>query len=134
MRSVDLSALCNRIAHRGHDGIARQVRLACERSDGGGLAALFHPDIVVIADVGGTTFATGEPVRGIGAATGLLLRILAPDRDLAIEERPVNGSTGLVLRQLDTVIGVVGFDIRSRLVRGVWIVLNPDKLSHWNRR
>jgi RNA polymerase sigma-70 factor (ECF subfamily) len=43
----------------------------------------------------------------------------------------VNGAPGVVLRRAAGVVAVVSLRVAGTKVAAVWIVLNPDKLGHW---
>ncbi len=100
--------------------------------DAPGLAALMAPDVVALTDGGGVVPTELFPVRGAGDVTELLLRSSAACSQVEIVEHPVNGHTGLVVRDAGRVIAIVILNVRARLVCDVWVVLNPDKLRRWN--
>ena len=78
-----------------------------------------------------------------------LLGSLRKASDLTVEERDVNGELGLVVSVGDEIVGTVSWHGVAGTVSGrvaaprrlggdgrihdVWIVMNPDKLSAWNR-
>lgn len=50
----------------------------------------------------------------------------------AISVQSVNGQAGLVVRCVDRVSAVATFSVDGGRVTAIWLVLNPDKLRHWN--
>jgi RNA polymerase sigma-70 factor (ECF subfamily) len=48
-----------------------------------------------------------------------------------LHESTVNGQPGLVARFEGRPVSVLAFDIEGGRIRGVWAVLNPDKLRLW---
>jgi RNA polymerase sigma-70 factor (ECF subfamily) len=112
--------------------LVRAFARACEMEDVGGFAVILRHDVTVVVDGGGVA-VTAEPVQGAGVAVGLLLRVLwtIPDSIWAVQS--VNGSPGVVARRERKVIAVVGLDARRARISAVWLILNPQKLEHWNR-
>jgi len=45
----------------------------------------------------------------------------------------INGVPGITLVRDGRVAGVITAEVRSGLLRTVWVVCNPEKLRHWNR-
>lgn len=118
---------------RQHDEVARAVRLACATGDEGLLASLLAADATVFFDGGGKVRALVEPVHGDARVARSLLTLLARDPRTALDTRPVNGRTGLVVRYGRQVAAVISLDIAGPHVVQVWVTLNPDKLRAWNR-
>ncbi|HET6298584.1 MAG TPA: hypothetical protein VFG33_34745 [Kribbella sp.] len=71
--------------------------------------------------------------HGAGEVARLVADLLSgqPSTEVTLEQ--VNGRTGLVLRRAGRVIAVVSLSVGGSEVTAVWIVLNPDKLTSWNR-
>lgn len=112
--------------------LVREFSGACQARDVVALARLLDPEVVVVIDGGGKASITADPARGIRHGLELLLRLLAAHPEATISERAVNGVPGLVLRHDRLVIGVMSVNLRSGLVRDVWVVANPEKLRSWN--
>jgi RNA polymerase sigma-70 factor (ECF subfamily) len=76
------------------------------------------------------------PVRGADQVARCLTELLGPETLLSVEA--VNGQPGVVLRTLDgaaeKVVAVLSLKVAGPKVATVWIVLNPDKLRHWQAR
>ncbi|MEU9387626.1 phosphoribosylaminoimidazolesuccinocarboxamide synthase, partial [Streptomyces sp. NPDC048279] len=50
---------------------------------------------------------------------------------MALLERTVSGQPGLVALQDGVVVSVFAFDVAGDRIRNIWVMRNPDKLSHW---
>lgn len=94
--------------------------------------ATLHPEITVIIDGGGKVHTSPSPVRGVEQAARLLIRVFSKVPAVTVTEQSVNGQTGLVFRQGSRVVGVLSASIKAGAILDIWIVLNPDKLRHWN--
>ncbi|WP_156046013.1 hypothetical protein [Herbidospora cretacea] len=113
-----------------HDHVAHRFAAACSTGDTPALRAVLSPDVLVVSDGGGKVRAPLDPTHGAEAVTLFLSRLLA-GMEAAVE--PVNGRTGLVLRQNGWAVAVVSVSVTATDVTAVWIVLNPDKLEGWHR-
>ncbi|GLX96521.1 sigma factor [Herbidospora sp. NBRC 101105] len=113
-----------------HDHVAHRFAAACSTGDAPALRAVLSPDVLVVSDGGGKVRAPLDPTHGAEAVTRYLSRLLA-GVEAAVE--PVNGRTGLVLRQNGRAVAVVSVSVAATDVTAVWIVLNPDKLEGWHR-
>ncbi|GAA2011216.1 hypothetical protein [Microbacterium ulmi] len=96
-------------------------------------AELLRPDVVLAVDSGGASPVAPATVHGAEAAAQELrdLRDAFPRATLATRE--VNGAPGVVLRADGRVVGVVAVSVRGSAIEGMWAVVNPVKLEHWNR-
>ena len=102
--------------------------------------ATLHPDVTVTIDGGGKVGTSPSPspspsptpVRGVEQAARLLIRVFSTIPAVTATEQSVNGQTGLVLRQGTRVVGVLSARTKAGTILDIWIVLNPDKLGHWN--
>ncbi|MFB9623579.1 hypothetical protein [Nonomuraea helvata] len=116
-----------------HDRVARRFAAACEAGDTAALRAVLAADAMVVSDGGGKLRAAVRPTYGADAIARFLTALLTgrPGTEVAVE--PVNGRTGLVLRQAGRAVAVAGVSVAGAKVTAVWIVLNPDKLQRWHR-
>lgn len=94
--------------------------------------AALHPDVTVIIDGGGKVRTSPSPVRGVGPAARFLVGLFSKVPAVTGTEQSVNGRTGLVFRQGTRVVGVLSAGVTAGSILDIWIVLNPDKLRHWN--
>jgi len=58
--------------------------------------------------------------------------VLAGDARIAATVTSVNGAPALVVRRGADVVAVVVTALRGRRIATMWVVVNPDKLAHWN--
>lgn len=113
-------------------GAVRAIQSVWISGDLTGLAPLLHDDAELVVDTGGRVPAP-ESVRGRTPAVRALARVLSGREVAATTIHSVNGSAGLALRDADCqVIGIITVDVRRRVVSSIWVVLNPEKLRHWN--
>lgn len=139
-------AYCRQLARRARNRLAAgrprfpatpaaQERLterflrACHDGDLPGLVSTLAEDVVVWSDGGGKVNAARKPVVGREkVATFLfgLMRLMPPET--AFRRAAVNGQPGLVVTIDGRPFDVVSFDFDGAAIRGIYAVLNPDKL------
>jgi RNA polymerase sigma-70 factor (ECF subfamily) len=137
---------CRQIAHRARQSVAarrprferspeQEVRLterfveACVSGDMEGLVGLLSEDVTLWSDGGGKVAAAPYPIHGPESVARFLLGVLrtVPPGFFA---RPtqVNGGPGVVGYVDGHPTSVVALDIADGRLRGVLIVVNPEKL------
>ncbi|MFC9997274.1 RNA polymerase sigma factor SigJ [Nocardia sp. NPDC127526] len=98
------------------------------------LLELLAPDATFWSDGGGKSRAALRPVHGADKIVRLITSpmVIATVPDIGIEYRWVNGDPSAVVLSGDSPYAVVVLDIDpdTELVRGIYAVRNPDKLSH----
>ncbi|MEJ6489515.1 RNA polymerase sigma factor SigJ [Leucobacter sp. USCH14] len=119
--------------------LARAFAEACQAGDVTAIASVLAPDIVVVGDGGGLRGVARRPVHGVDNVSRFLLGVLQKWNGRA-EMRPatVGGRPAFVFRASDPtarprVIGVAALDIGADGLRSIWITMNPDKLTRWER-
>ncbi|GIG43933.1 RNA polymerase sigma-70 factor [Dactylosporangium siamense] len=103
---------------------------AIETGDLQSLLDLLAPDVVFLGDGGGIKQAALTPVVGAGSVAHVLGRIAAT---ASLQQAQVNGYPALMLRldgEIDTVMAV---RIDNGHITGLYVVRNPEKLSHMRR-
>jgi RNA polymerase sigma-70 factor (ECF subfamily) len=115
-----------------HRSVILALLAGCEVQDETAVRALLHHRITVLVDSGGNVAAERTPVRGAERAASLLVRLLGEAPAVAVSEQSVNGYAGLVFRHDGRVVGVLSADIEAETIIDIWIVVNPEKLRHWN--
>jgi RNA polymerase sigma-70 factor (ECF subfamily) len=114
-----------------HGAVVHALRAAAETGDAAVISALLDPAVEMLTDGGGLVAANPHGVRGAQAVARRICDVL--DRQPAeISVREINGQAGLVLRRGGAVSAVVCVNVRHRRVTDLWVVLNPEKLRHWN--
>jgi len=105
-------------------------RRAIVTGDLQGLADILAPDVVALSDGGGIKQALPRPVVGVDKVARLLHVGLAPVRDrMTFESAEVNGGPALIVRLDGELDSVVSVHVEGGLVRGLYTVRNPEKLS-----
>jgi RNA polymerase sigma-70 factor (ECF subfamily) len=126
-----------------HARLVTAFRRACEVGDLDALVRILDPDVTSTSDGGGKVRAALRPVVGAENVARFLLGVLRKAPELAVEERDINGERGLVVSAGQQVVGTVSLGTVSLgtlsvgtghgRIHDVWIVMNPDKLTAWNR-
>ncbi|QII06437.1 sigma-70 family RNA polymerase sigma factor [Rhodococcoides fascians A25f] len=115
-----------------HDRLVRAFAAASGSGSIAALTAVLAPEVSLVSDGGGKISAARNQVLGSDRVARFIRGITAKSTELDGSIEPVNGASGIVFRRDDTVFAVVGFRIAGGVVANVWIVLNPDKLRHWD--
>ena len=104
---------------------------ACEEGDLPGLVACLAADVTIWADGGGKVNAARQPVIGRDKVARFLLGIMkqAPSGTIV---RPdlVNGGPGYFTFIDGHLSNVVTLELYGDHIQAIYVVLNPDKLSH----
>jgi RNA polymerase sigma-70 factor (ECF subfamily) len=105
--------------------------MAAQSGQSGTVAAVLDPSVALLTDSGGNVPADTRAARGSAEVAQRICDLLnlAPTD---VEEHNVNGQSALVLRREGRVMGIVSVNVHADLVTDLWLVLNPDKLRHWN--
>jgi len=117
---------------------ARAALMAFQRAvETGDLQPLFDvlaPDVVVLSDGGGVKPGPLRPVVGADKVARLLTAGLAKvGAAVTLELVHLNGGPGLVVRLDGHFDGVMAIRIEDARVTGIYVVRNPEKLSHVER-
>lgn len=104
---------------------------ACEHEDPDALGRVLRRDAALTVDSGGTL-----PIRphahGRADVAQLILELIAHFPGVRLEPGHINGGPGIVLRASGQIVGVLNAVRRGRAAQELWIVVNPEKLRHWN--
>jgi RNA polymerase sigma-70 factor, ECF subfamily len=142
-------AACRQIVHRARQRVMqdrkrfeapetarvtllKKFTAALEARDEQGLLALFAPDATWTADGGGRVPASPYPIVGADRIVKLVLGLMRRfyGDGTSIELVGVNGETGLSFTiggELKSVLSIAAGGAR---IQDVWVVVNPDKLTH----
>jgi RNA polymerase sigma-70 factor (TIGR02957 family) len=150
--AVDKSpAAVRQIAHRARSHVAarrpRGVISAAETRDALGafqraietgdlqsLVDVLAPDVVLLSDGGGVKQALLRPVRGANRVARVLgVGLPRFVGEISVEPVQINGCPALVIRLDGEIDNVVAVRIDDGLITGLYIVRNPEKLSHVQR-
>jgi RNA polymerase sigma-70 factor, ECF subfamily len=116
-----------------HDRIVRAFWAACRTGDLNALTALLDPEATTRSDGGGRIRAALNPVRGADRSARFVLGVMSKQSGVEARLQSVNGRTGLVFRRDGIVFAVVSLNVQGGRICDIWLVVNPDKLRHWNR-
>ncbi|MFJ4781759.1 RNA polymerase sigma factor SigJ [Streptomyces sp. NPDC088794] len=125
--------------YRAHPRVRREATERFVRAAlGGDISALLEilaPDVTVWTDGGGNRKPAGlRPVHGRDKAARLITKFGSrhDPRGLDLRYRRVNGDDAVVLFEGDAAYAVMVMDLTDEgdRINGVYIVTNPDKLTH----
>ncbi|WCD91419.1 ECF RNA polymerase sigma factor SigJ (plasmid) [Streptomyces xanthophaeus] len=111
--------------------VVESFRRALESGDLQGLLNVLAPEVVYMGDGGGVKQSALRPVVGCGPVARLIRRVTArTGRALALGPTVVNGSPALAVRLGGEIDGVMAIRVEDALITGLYLVRNPEKLSH----
>lgn len=113
--------------------LARGFVAAVATGDVDALTAMLAADAVMVNDGGGRRHAALRPVEGRDKIIRFFLGVMkkrAPLRSDGLRFASVNGSPGLVLRDVEGRVETVELEVEGGLIRAIYMVLNPEKLGH----
>ncbi|WP_336647657.1 hypothetical protein [Microbacterium sp. MMO-10] len=108
------------------------IRELLARGDRTRLSRRLHRRVSLIVDGGGRVPAPSSPVLGRDDVSRALVDLLGPASGWISSIVEVNGAPAVVFQDGSRVAGVLSLRIRACHVSGMWAVVNPDKLRHWN--
>ena len=115
-------------------GALEAFRRAVETGDLQSLLDILAPDVVALTDGGGVKQAQLEPI--VGAETVARFFAARSDRvgtGMSLEPAEINGGPALIVRYNGEIDGVVAVRVEDGVVTGLYLVRNPEKLSHVGR-
>jgi RNA polymerase sigma-70 factor (ECF subfamily) len=111
--------------------LARRFAEAAASGDAGAFAALLAADAVVVSDGGGKAVAARNVIAGADRAARFLAGVSRKQPPgLRVRPAAVNGAPGLIGYVAGRPVFALSLAIGEGLIRGVYIVRNPDKLGH----
>ena len=120
------------VSARKQNDLLERFLQATFSGDLDGLVALLSSDVVLHSDGGGKAIAVPNVIHGVdNVARGILgaLRKLLP-KDLVRCISEINGAPGVVTYLNGKPFSVLTFDAVEGRIRAIYIVTNPEKLSH----
>ncbi|HEY6234931.1 MAG TPA: sigma factor-like helix-turn-helix DNA-binding protein, partial [Candidatus Elarobacter sp.] len=116
---------------RAAEAAAERFIAALRSADVDGLRAVLAEDVIQVADGGGRINAARVPVVGIENVSRLLMGLRDKFWDgVQLEPARINGQPGVVLLRPDGVLfAAVGLDVQGDRINGIYVILNPDKLT-----
>jgi RNA polymerase sigma-70 factor (ECF subfamily) len=113
-----------------HFEILSKFGAAVWGGDLNGLVKMLAEDATLYSDGGGKVRAAIHPIRSGQKVARFLIGIqrkMPPD--LMVEFAEINGAIGVLCRSGGKIFMIVSIDTVDDIVRGVYLVLNPDKLG-----
>jgi len=115
-------------------GALEAFQRAIETGDLQSLLDMLAPDVVLLGDGGGVVQAVVRPIVGASRVARLLaVGLPRISGKVAVEPVQVNGCPALIVRLNGEIDDVVAVRIDDGLITGLYIVRNPEKLSHVER-
>jgi RNA polymerase sigma-70 factor, ECF subfamily len=111
--------------------LVKEFLAAAQSGELSDLLALLTDDAILYSDGGGKVRAALLPIKGpdrIGRMLIGLRRFRSTD-DSATRFVTINGSPGVISRNLDGSVNAITFAFENHRVKAVYIVRNPDKLA-----
>jgi len=142
-------AACRQIASRARRRVRQAGRQRADASQrrvvDALIAAVLHGDIdtalacmapeVILVSDGGPRRAARQPVVGAGRVARWLTNLARRGyRTASSTPVTVNGDPGLIVHVAGHVDFVAAFEVHDGHVEAIWIIRNPDKLTHLDRR
>ncbi|MEY9927260.1 RNA polymerase sigma-70 factor (TIGR02957 family) [Catenulispora sp. GP43] len=113
-------------------GATEAFRKAVTTGDLQGLFDLLAPDVVFIGDGGGVVQATPWPLYGAEVVSAFMAEGLSHLAGfVTMETAYVNGGLGVILRVGGAVDTIVAMHTENGLIKGIYVVRNPEKLSRF---
>ena len=115
------------------DRLLERFLAAAQDGDLAGLESVLAEDAVLYSDGGGKATAARKPIAGATRIARAVAAFTRRERSRGLAGRlaRVNGQPGRVLRAPDgEVWSVLSIDVAGGRIRTVWIMRNPEKLTH----
>lgn len=117
---------------RRHNETVHALAGACEQRDPALIARILAADVELVIDSGDAVSPLAQRAEGARASSDLMVQILEQYSLLALDEHPVNGAPGILLRQEGILVGVLSAGMQRDTISHIWVVLNPDKLVRFD--
>jgi RNA polymerase sigma-70 factor (ECF subfamily) len=130
-RLKDAGRRTGSLDREGHERLLHRFLEATRHGDVDGFLALLAEDVVSYADGGGKAFTAGRPISG-AANVARYLAGLIRHRPTGMELRlgRVNGEAGVVTYWDGKLHNVIAISADGGRIRGIFFIVNPDKLPH----
>ncbi|MCW4386275.1 RNA polymerase sigma factor SigJ [Salinibacterium sp. SYSU T00001] len=119
------------VARDEHDRAVEAFRDATLTGDLQALMRVLAPGVELRSDGGGVVSAARNVVASPDRVARFILGVAEKQAHLSMEQQRMGDGLGFVFRDGDTVMSVVNFRVEDGLIRDVWIMLNPEKLTGW---
>jgi RNA polymerase sigma-70 factor (ECF subfamily) len=111
--------------------VVEELLMAVALGDIDGVVSRLAPDAVCVSDGGASKRAARRPVVGAERVARFLLNLTKKMGERAqYAAATINGCAGLIVTLDGAVDLAVSIEVRDGTVGSIWVVRNPDKLSH----
>ncbi len=115
--------------------LTQEIVLACRQGDIAELKELLARDVTAWTDGGGQVAAASRPIGGRDAVARYLAGYMQRSAGTSsMTYAEVNSGPALLVGREESLAGVIAFDVADDAVRGVRLLLNPDKLAFIERQ
>jgi RNA polymerase sigma-70 factor (ECF subfamily) len=112
------------------DDLAKRFLDACTTGDVDDLLSMLADDAMAWADGGGKFSAARRPIAGADKVARFIASVVQKWRTSGdVRVAPVSGGIGLLLHAGGVLRAVMTVETGEGRVRGVFVVVNPDKLT-----
>ena len=117
---------------REHDDLLKRFIQATRSGEMRGLVELLSSEVVLHTDGGGKAIALAKEVRGADKVAGTIIERMSTTlpKNLVARITRINGKPGLVSYLNGKPFSALTVDFRDGLAQAIYVVSNPDKLSH----
>ncbi|MFS0853527.1 RNA polymerase sigma factor SigJ [Microbacterium sp. 179-I 3D4 NHS] len=114
-----------------HDRVVRAFQRASRTGLVEELLRVLAPDVELRSDGGGVVRAALNTVSGADRVARFLLGIAGKRPDMRLEELETGDGLAFLFREHGDVVSVMNLGVQHDRVSRLWIMMNPEKLSHW---
>lgn len=118
---------------RDHHALVAALQDAVDRRHREALERILHFGVTLTVDGGGLVPAPAKPVTGRIPVASALLELLAPGTHQTSEIVSANAQPALLFCHAGRAVAIIIARVRRRRAAELWLVLNPEKLRHWNK-
>lgn len=117
--------------HEQSSMLVEQFVRALTSGDAGKLMTILSADATLYSDGGGKATAALRPIEGADRITRFLAGVMGKiSAGFSFKMVTINGLPGIVTYENGKTSSVVSFDVKGSHIERVYIVVNPDKLTH----
>jgi RNA polymerase sigma-70 factor (ECF subfamily) len=117
---------------RDHMALLERFVAASRNGDMSGLLQMLSAGVTLHSDGGGKAVAVPNIIRGANKVARGVTRALGHilPKDLVYRLTWINGDAGVVTYRNGEPFSTLVLDVRNSLIHAIYVVTNPDKLSH----
>ena len=112
--------------------VVEELRKSLSAGHAGDVERVLHPRVTLVVDSGGRTPAPTAAICDRKTVASTLLALFGPTIGSTATLVSANGTPALAFALDGQVIGILSARAKGNRAGDVWVVVNPDKLRHWN--